>query len=201
MSAGLEDLFPRSRLLGGALELLPLPSLVLAGDGSAVAVNREWTRLSRVSADTSMGEGWLGALEPLDREPLRRLLVGATAVGEPGSGDFRLAGPDGDRWCRWWWRPGAPGQLMVCVADLDQPVPRDSVPSPGGADGPPSRLVRRGEFVNLLARALRRRRWTGAVVAVVAADLNELGRPPASRRPPARPPLRTGVARWPGRRA
>ncbi len=176
-SVGLEDLFLRVRMLGGALDLLPLPSLVLAGDGSAMAVNGGWTRLSGVSAAASRGEGWLGALEPLDRGPLRRRLAGAAAASEPGSGDFRLAGPGGDQWCRWWWQPGAPGQLVVCVADLDQPVPRDSVPLPRAVDGSQWRLVRRSEFVNRIARALRRSRWTGAVVAVVvvAADLNELG--------------------------
>jgi hypothetical protein len=172
MSGGLQDLAYGARELAGALDLLPLPSLVLAGDGSALAVNKAWTLLSGVPAEGSRGEGWLGALEPLDRGPLRRLLAGAAAAAEPGSADFRLTGQDGDQWCRWWWRPCAPGQLMVCVTGLDQPAPGDGESWPDAADGSPWRLVRRSEFVSLIARALRRSRWTGAVVAVVAADLN-----------------------------
>jgi hypothetical protein len=167
------------RKLVDALELLPLPSLVLVGDGSALAVNKEWTLLSGLLAEDSWGEGWLGALEPLDRGPLRRRLEGAAAVGEPGSGDFRLTGPDGGQWCRWWWRPGAASQLVVCVTDLEQSVPvpvlADTGPWPRAAAGRSAcSLVRRGEFVAKVARALRHSRRTGAMVAVVAADLKPL---------------------------
>jgi hypothetical protein len=172
---GLDDFFPTVAQLSNALDLLPLPSLVLASDGSATAVNGGWALLSGVPAEASRGEGWLGALEPLDRGPLRRRLAGAATAGEPGSADYRLAGPDGDQWCRWWWRPSGPGQLVVCVTGLDQPMPADSRPWLHAADGSQWRLVRRGEFVNMTARALRRSRWTGALVAVVTADLNQLG--------------------------
>jgi len=170
---GLADVLPL-RKLADALDLLPVPSLVLGSDGTALAVNNEWTQFSGMPAEASWGEGWLGALEPLDRGPLRRRLEGAAAAGEPGSGDFRLTGPDGGQWCRWWWRPGAPSQLVVCAAGLDQPVPAGIGPWPHATGGSAWRLVRRSEFVNQIARALRRSHWTGAVVAVVAADLNGL---------------------------
>ncbi len=118
---------PGSPGLGGlaaALDLLPVASLVLTAGGSALAVNEEWALLSAVPGWASLGEGWLGAVAPADREPLRRLLAGAVAAGKPGSAEFRLTGSGGDgQPSRWWWRPGAPGRLVVCVAGLDRPHP------------------------------------------------------------------------------
>lgn len=172
--AGLDGAFPL-RKLADALELLPLPSLVLGRNGSAMAVNKEWTLLTGLPAEASWGEGWLGALEPLDQVSLLRRLEGAAAAGEPGSGDFRLTGPDGGRRCRWWWRPGAPSQLVACVVGLHEPAPADTSPRQGATGGSPWRLVCRSEFVDQIALALRRSHWTGAVVAVVAADLKGLG--------------------------
>jgi PAS domain-containing protein len=102
-----------------ALDLLPLASLVLAADGSALAVNREWALLFAAPGRASPGEGWLDVVEPEDREPLRRLLARAVAAGQPGSAVFRLTGSGGGRLSGWWWRPLTSGQLVVCVADLD----------------------------------------------------------------------------------
>jgi hypothetical protein len=116
-----------------ALDVLPLPSLVLAADGSAIAVNHEWTLLSAVTGEAPGQDGWLAVVEPLDREPLRSLLTGAVAAGEPGSADFRLAGANGGRLSRWWWRPGVPGQLVVCVADLGH--------LPGGSEQRPRAIT------------------------------------------------------------
>jgi hypothetical protein len=119
-----------------ALDLLPLASLVLAADGSAVAVNEEWALLSAMPGGAWRGDGWLSAVEPVDREPLRRQLAGAVAAGKPGSADFRLSGSGGGRRSRWWWRPGTSGQLMVCVADLDRAETPTRVVSPAAGDDP-----------------------------------------------------------------
>lgn len=106
--------------LAAVLSVLPLASLVLTAGGSAQAVNEEWALLSAVPRRASLGEGWLGAVAPADREPLRRLLAGAVAAGQPGSADVRLTGSGGDRPSRWWWRPEGSGRLVVCVAGLDR---------------------------------------------------------------------------------
>ena len=72
---------------------LPVASLVLAADGSAVAVNDAWVILSRLGRDGWRGEGWLRAVEPVDRAAVRERLRLAAAGGEPGSADCLLAGP------------------------------------------------------------------------------------------------------------
>ena len=129
--------------LASMLDLLPLASLVLAADGSVAAVNQEWALLSAVSVEATQGHGWLGAVEPRVREPLRRLLAGAVAAGKPGSGEFRLTGSGGGRRSLWWWRPGPSGQLLVCVADLDHHVSGDGGPWPHALAGPPIAGARR----------------------------------------------------------
>ncbi|MGE5293045.1 MAG: hypothetical protein ACM3ML_38855 [Micromonosporaceae bacterium] len=122
---------------------LPVASLVLAADGSAVAVNDAWLILSRLGRDSWRGEGWLRAVEPVDRSAVRARLRLAAASGEPGSADCLLASPRGQRDCllaglggqrrsRWWWRPGPAGELVVCVAGLDRGGARE----PGGWPAP-----------------------------------------------------------------
>jgi hypothetical protein len=136
---------PGLRELAAAFDLLPLASLVLAADGSALTVNEEWALFSEVPGWASRGEGWLGAVEPADRESLRRLLAGAVAAGQPGSADFRLTGSGGGRPTRWWWRPDGPGQLVVCVAALDSadPPARPFAPARGeSAEVVPSLVYR-----------------------------------------------------------
>jgi GGDEF domain-containing protein len=154
-----------------ALDWLPLASLVLTFDGSAVGANQAWAALSAAPAETARGDGWLRVVEPLDREPLRARLREAAAVGESGCADFRLAGVAGERWSRWWWRPGPARRLIVCVTDLDERPPRDD-DRWRDDHGPPVRLMRRSEFVNLVGRALRRSRGNGASVAVIAVSLD-----------------------------
>jgi hypothetical protein len=89
---------------------LPLPALILAGDGSAVAVNPAWATVL-----ASDGDRWLEVIEPPFRSALGARLRLAAAAGEPGSADCRVTGPRGSRWSRWWWHPVPPRNLLVCV--------------------------------------------------------------------------------------
>jgi len=93
---------------------LPLPALILASDGSVVAVNAAWA-----GELASEGNRWLDAVEPPFRPALRARLRLAVAVGEPGSADCRVTGPGGGRWSRWWWHPIPPHSLVVCVAVME----------------------------------------------------------------------------------
>lgn len=95
---------------------IPLPALVLAHHGSAVAVNERWADLSPVPAE---GQGWLEAVEPVARPALRSMLRLAAATLVPGSTECPVAGPRGGRRSRWWWQPFPPGGLVVCVAVID----------------------------------------------------------------------------------
>ena len=103
---------------GTALSWLPVPSLLIAEDGSAVAVNDAWTALSKLGPAESKGEGWLNAVEPLDRAALRARLRLAVTVGRSGSADCHLTVANGLRQSRWWWQPGPARELVVCVADI-----------------------------------------------------------------------------------
>jgi hypothetical protein len=113
---------------------IPLPALMLAADGSAVAVNPAWATVSPVAAD---GDGWVEAVERPFRSALRARLRLAVAAGEPGSADCRVIGPDGGRWSRWWWHPAPPQNLVVCVGVIGSGRAGAALPAPGDtADAP-----------------------------------------------------------------
>lgn len=114
---------------------LPLPSLVLAPDGSAVEVNTAWARLTPHAPD---GQGWLDAVEPEFRAALAAVLRLAAATAKPGSVDCQLAGPGGGRRSRWWWRPLPAGGLVVCAAPIDGQAPLPPAAAGGEAADPPA---------------------------------------------------------------
>jgi PAS domain-containing protein len=128
-----------ARDLVAALEWLPLASLILTDDGTAVAANQAWAALSAAPLTTAHGDGWLRIVEPEDRGRLRARLLAATD-GQVESADCRLtAGASRRRWSRWWWRPGPAGQVIACVAELDgrqapDPAPAFSELRPGAGD-------------------------------------------------------------------
>lgn len=176
-----------------ALDWLPLASLVLASDGSALGANQAWAALSAAPAELARGDGWLRVVEPLDREPLRARLREAAAAGESGCADFRLAGSAGGQRSRWWWRPGPARRLIACVTTLEERFARDD-DRWRGDQGPRVWLMRRSEFVNLVGRALRRSRITGAGVAVIAVTLDGVASAPSANGQPDRDAVLRNVA-------
>lgn len=123
--------------LAAGLSRLPLAALVLAPDGSALAVNEGWAELTGLSWPTSRGNGWLQGLEPRQRQPLRARLRAASAAGGHGCADCRLAERNEGQWTRWWWRTRPAGGLLVCVADISAAdADRVIIPDPPGDDRP-----------------------------------------------------------------
>ena len=136
-----------------AVSALPVAALVLAADGSVLAVNGGWLTLSGAG---QAGDGWPGPIHPAVRAVLRARLRLAAAAGQRGSLDCQLAARGGPRWTRWWWSPWPGGRLLVCVADIGRgPVPGGLVPggmvacgqvagglNPAGAGADPETAVR-----------------------------------------------------------
>ena len=108
------------------LDQLPLATLVLAGDGTAVQANQAWAALTAGAPEATRGDGWPSLLAPADRGAFEARLRAAALAGQAGSAEVRLAGPGAERASHWWWRPGAAGQLVVCVAEIDGLVPQGS---------------------------------------------------------------------------
>jgi diguanylate cyclase (GGDEF)-like protein len=157
-----------------AFDQLPLASLVFAADSSVVAANRAWADLSGMTRDDSRGDGWLAAIEPLDRDGLRIRLRSAAWPAMAGSADWRMTGPHGRRWSRWWWKPGGPGAagaLVACVAGIDDDKAHESGLWRRARRDPFTRLVDRDQFVTMANWALRQRHRTGELVAVVVVDV------------------------------
>jgi hypothetical protein len=58
--------------------------LLLADDGTALALSQAWSALSGLAAEDSRADGWIRAVEPLDRGVLRARLRAVAAVGHAG---------------------------------------------------------------------------------------------------------------------
>jgi hypothetical protein len=116
---------------------IPVPALILAADGSAVAVNPTWAAVLPVAAE---GDGWVEAVEPSFRPMLRARLRLAAATRVPGTVDCPVSGPRGSRWSRWWWHPAPPQNLVVCVGVIEDGQARAALASPRDAGGRPARV-------------------------------------------------------------
>jgi len=107
------------------LDQLPLATVILAGDGTAVKANQAWAALAAGAPEDARGDGWPSLLAPADRGAFAAVLRAAAQDGRAGSAEVRLAGAGPERTSRLWWRPGPAGHLVVCVAELDSLLPQD----------------------------------------------------------------------------
>jgi hypothetical protein len=123
-----------------ALAWLPVASLLLSADGTALAVNPAWADLSRISEQDSLGYGWLDAVAQPERGALGASMRVAAALGEPGTAYCHIGTAVGGRATRWWWRPGPAGGLVVCVA--------------GTGDGQAAPITQRTGITDYLASAV-----------------------------------------------
>lgn len=63
--------------------------------GRTTWVNRRWAELSGITAERAVGDGWLAAVHPADRDSLGRAWSEAVARRQPSTGDYRFLHPDG----------------------------------------------------------------------------------------------------------
>jgi PAS domain S-box-containing protein len=64
-------------------------------NGNTNYVNPKWSVISGLSADHALGEGWLAAVHPEDRERLSRGWHKSTRLQQESSSDYRFIHPDG----------------------------------------------------------------------------------------------------------
>ncbi len=65
------------------------------GGGRTTYVNPMWCEISGLDADAAMGDGWLQAVHPSDRELLRRGWADAARKHQPSAADYRFLHADG----------------------------------------------------------------------------------------------------------
>ena len=116
-----------------AIEVVPVACLVVDQDGAAVAANQAWAALSGIPVDDALRDGWLQAIDALDRMALRALVQDAAVGGIDGSGYFRIAVPGAEQWSRWAWGPLPPRRLIVTVMGVADAMPGDGSKQPATA--------------------------------------------------------------------
>ncbi|HEX2865332.1 MAG TPA: PAS domain-containing protein, partial [Deinococcales bacterium] len=106
------------------LDALPVIVLVADEHGQVVTVNDRWSRLTGLSASSSLGDGWLGAFHPDDRAALADRWREARAAGGSWRVEARLKMLDGEaRWVEGrlepHYRAGRLAGLTCVFVDVD----------------------------------------------------------------------------------
>lgn len=162
---------PSAEEAGGLIGVLPVGAARIRHDAEIVAVNEAWESVTGIDQEHALGSAWLDHLDVLQRSVVESELDRAARAGERGSADWRIGG----RWTRWWWHPsrgaGDDGELIVCVADIDDDKSREGELWYRATHDPLTGVLNRSEFIGLLERALDRRSRTGRAMAVIFADL------------------------------
>ncbi len=68
-------------------------------NGSTTYVNPKWCQISGLSADQALGDGWLAAVHPDDREKISRGWRESAQEHQPSFSDYRFIHPDGSIAC------------------------------------------------------------------------------------------------------
>jgi PAS domain S-box-containing protein len=76
-------------------EISPVGIFRTNAEGSTTYVNPRWCQISGIQAECAMGDGWLSAVHPEDKEKLVNGWEMATSVGEFSSTEYRFVRPDG----------------------------------------------------------------------------------------------------------
>ena len=63
--------------------------------GATTYVNRRWTEIAGMAAEQALGDGWLQAVHPEDRQRLAAAWEGVTRSGRSSKADYRFVRPDG----------------------------------------------------------------------------------------------------------
>lgn len=158
---------PEEGVLALAGPCLPLPMLVTDARATVRYVNRAWTELTGLSPGASEGRGWLEAIDQGDAAVLVRRLTRERR----GTGEYRVLGPDGWRWTRWWWHSEG-GVRTLCLADIHDDRTREADLYQRATHDALTGLVNRSHFLELVERAVRRTARSSRRAAVVYLDLD-----------------------------
>jgi diguanylate cyclase (GGDEF)-like protein len=157
------------------LSVSPFAVLVADDTAGVHTVNQRWVDLSGLAPGKSLGHGWLATVEAASRDSLRDDVVGVARGGAGRRRDYRLVGPNGPRWVRWWIDrheiDGSPKVVLTALdihddqsqqADLYHLATHDSLTG----------LSNRRFFTENVEHALRRAQRSGQPVCLLYIDLD-----------------------------
>lgn len=157
-----------------ALDAMPFAVLLADPAGRVEAVNESWTSLSGLSAQDSLGRGWLRALDP---ESAGRICTDLAALDPPACSfatDYLLLSRTPRRWTRWWVSRSEqdPDRVVVAVADVHDDRTREADLYHLATHDALTGLVNRSHFLECTEQALRRNERHHTRVGVVFVDLD-----------------------------
>lgn len=157
-----------------ALDAMPFAVLLADPAGRVEAVNESWTSLSGLSAQDSLGRGWLRALDP---ESAGRICTDLAALDPPACSfatDYLLLSRTPRRWTRWWISRSQqdPERVVVAVADVHDDRTREADLYHLATHDALTGLLNRSHFLECTEQALRRNERHRTRVGVVFVDLD-----------------------------
>ena len=111
--------------LRAVMDATPLGVFFTDASGARLYTNRSWQRIAGLAAERALGEGWLDAVHPDDREAVRAAWRRAAADHAPYANEYRMLRPDGSvAWVRVIAAPleseGAPGGHVGLIEDVTE---------------------------------------------------------------------------------
>lgn len=151
-----------ARLSPGHRQPPPLATVVTDDRGHATTVGVTWSALTGQRPCAALGQGWLDAIEPVDRHSL---LESIRSEPDAGHADCRVLATGGPRWMRWSWHRTDRSRLQITVVDVDDLWERATL-------DPLTGLCNRRELLAAIEGALERGRGSGEMPAVLYIDLD-----------------------------
>jgi len=88
------------------VELNPHTPWVLDSRGKVIEASPRWERITGMTQEETLGDGWLRAIHPDDVEHTVQAIQNTLRTGQPIDVEYRIKFPDGN-W-RWMWSRGSP---------------------------------------------------------------------------------------------
>jgi PAS domain S-box-containing protein len=90
-----ESLRESRRIYQSLTEAAPVGIFYTDAQGSCTFVNDRWSRITGLSEEQALGDGWVQALHPEDKARVFEEFGRATEAGRPFSAEYRFQSPDG----------------------------------------------------------------------------------------------------------
>jgi len=161
---------------GRMIDDLPVAALVVSPTQSAVTCNPAWTLLTGLSAQASVGHGWLEAIHPDSFDDAMRAVAEAAGRPEVLSGTWRLADGSDERARRAHTRVsrGANGNVLIALWEVALHE-QEAASRRRATHDPVTGLLNRAALADCTREALERLGPDASQLTLLVVDLDDFG--------------------------